>query len=154
MFCLPPHSTHLLQPLDVGLFSPLQTHYHKAVEDYFLTTNAGINRSLFFPLYNKARTLTYTTHNITEAFKKCGIVPFNPRVVLGQLTAASHVQAQHHMEGFPLENTPYTKCQLRQQTNRALTFIKSTTEGEICNLILWFSHTAEYMSVQADIANV
>ena len=23
VFCLPPHSTHLLQPLDVGLFSPL-----------------------------------------------------------------------------------------------------------------------------------
>ena len=31
VFCLPPHSTHLLQPLDVGLFSQLQSHYRKAV---------------------------------------------------------------------------------------------------------------------------
>ena len=28
-YCLPPHSTHLLQPLDVGLFSPLQKAYGK-----------------------------------------------------------------------------------------------------------------------------
>jgi hypothetical protein len=27
LFCLPPHSTHMLQPLDVGLFGPLQ-HYN------------------------------------------------------------------------------------------------------------------------------
>ena len=29
VYCLPPHSTHLLQPLDVGLFSPLQKYYGK-----------------------------------------------------------------------------------------------------------------------------
>ena len=37
VFCLPPYSTHLLWPLDVGLFSQLQTH-RKAVEDYFLSS--------------------------------------------------------------------------------------------------------------------
>ena len=32
-YCLPPHSTHLLQPLDVGLFSPLQKYYGKQVDN-------------------------------------------------------------------------------------------------------------------------
>jgi hypothetical protein len=32
-------------------------------------------------------------------------------------------------------------------------FAKTATTGQICNLILRFSHTAEYMSVQPDIAN-
>jgi hypothetical protein len=32
-------------------------------------------------------------------------------------------------------------------------FAKTATTGQISNLILRFSHTAEYMSVQADIAN-
>jgi len=32
-------------------------------------------------------------------------------------------------------------------------FAKTATTGQICNLILRYSHTAEYMSVQADIAN-
>ena len=27
LYCLPPHTTHLLQPLDVGLFGPLQHAY-------------------------------------------------------------------------------------------------------------------------------
>ena len=29
--CLPPHSTHLLQPLDVGVFSPLNSEYSKVL---------------------------------------------------------------------------------------------------------------------------
>ena len=32
-------------------------------------------------------------------------------------------------KGFPLENTPYTKCELRQQTNQALTFLKTANPG-------------------------
>ena len=32
---LPPHSTHPLQPLDVGLFSPLQQYYRKAARKLF-----------------------------------------------------------------------------------------------------------------------
>jgi len=33
-------------------------------------------------------------------------------------------------------------------------FAKTATPGQICNLILRFSYTAEHMSVQADIANI
>jgi hypothetical protein len=158
VFCLPPHSTHLLQPLDVGLFAPLQLAYRKAIEDYFLTTTIGINRDIFFPLYKEACQQAYTFRNITAAFKKCGIVPFNPRSVLSELqnaTALSRATSnfKNREDSFPLERTPYTKCELRQQTSQALMFAKTATTGEICNLILRFSHTAEYMSVQADIAN-
>ena len=32
LFGIPPHTTHLLQPLDVGLFSPLQHYYSKEVD--------------------------------------------------------------------------------------------------------------------------
>jgi len=60
VFCLPPHSTHLLQPLDVGLFAPLQLAYQKAIEDYYLTTTIGINRDIFFPPYKEALQQAYT----------------------------------------------------------------------------------------------
>lgn len=33
-FCLPAHSTHLLQPLDVGLFSPLQRRYSNGLDTW------------------------------------------------------------------------------------------------------------------------
>jgi hypothetical protein len=110
----------------------------------------GINRDLFFPLYKKARTLTYTKQNIAEAFRKCGIVPLNPRTVLGDLPKPA---SKPTFTTFPLEKTPYTKCELRQQTNQALVFVKEASHGEICNLILRFSHTAEYMATTAEIAN-
>ena len=100
--------------------------------------------------------MTYTVANIASAFKKCGIVPFNPHPALSQLslpTATSRAVAWNYTEGFPLENTPYTKWELRQQTNRALTFLKTANSGEVCQLILRFFHTAKYMAVQADIAN-
>ena len=32
VLCLPPHSTHLLQPLDVGLFGPLQHAYPEEID--------------------------------------------------------------------------------------------------------------------------
>jgi len=158
VFCLPPHSTHLLQPLDVGLFAPLQLAYWKAIEDYFLTTTIWINRDIFFPLYKEACQQAYIFRNITAAFKQCGIVPFNPRSVLSELpnsTALSRAtsNSKNHEDSSPLGYTPYTKCELRQQTSRAPMVANTATTGQICNLILRFSHTAEYMSVQADIAN-
>jgi hypothetical protein len=30
----PPHSTHTLQPLDIGMFKPLSTAYSAALADY------------------------------------------------------------------------------------------------------------------------
>jgi len=33
-FCLPAHSTHLLQPLDVGLFGPLQRYYSNGLDTW------------------------------------------------------------------------------------------------------------------------
>ena len=52
------------------------------------------------------------------------------------------------MKGPPFGNALYIKRELKQQTNRALTFIKAATEGAIHDPILQFSHTAEYMAAQ------
>jgi len=39
--CLPAHSTHLLQPLDVGLFSPLQRFYSNGLDEWIRRGNHG-----------------------------------------------------------------------------------------------------------------
>ena len=38
IMCLPAHSTHLLQPLDVGVFGPLQHYYGKAAANHMRDT--------------------------------------------------------------------------------------------------------------------
>jgi hypothetical protein len=155
LFCLPAHSTHLLQPLDVGLFAPLQLAYSKVVEDYFLATGVGISHRQFLPLYKKARERAYTKANIESAFRKAGIVPLNPRAVLSTTaTQRANDRPQSIPNSWPLDRTPYTKCQLRQQTNAALMFIKTATEGEVCNLIIKYSHIANYNMTKTEIAEV
>lgn len=34
IYCLPPHSTHLMQPLDVTCFGPLARAYRTALQDF------------------------------------------------------------------------------------------------------------------------
>ena len=44
----PGHTTHLLQPLDVGLFAPLQKAYGTAVHTHTRETRTGITKKLSF----------------------------------------------------------------------------------------------------------
>jgi len=91
LYCLPPHSTHILQPLDVGLFSPLQHYYSKAVDDHVQQGVHGIHKGNFLPIYLQARQATYLPTTITKAFHTCGLFPFNPRVVLNKLQSAKEM---------------------------------------------------------------
>ena len=56
LFILPPHTTHRLQPLDVGLFSPLSQAYSKRLDAY---THGGLGwvtmtKRMFWPLFRDA----------------------------------------------------------------------------------------------------
>ena len=103
--CLRPHLTDLLQPLDVGLFGPLQQHYCKAVEEFFSPISWAN---------------AYTIENIKAVFKVTGIFPLNPRVVrCSQPALETYCESRRKSLAITtciLENTPYTKRGLRQQT--------------------------------------
>ena len=74
--------------------------------------------------------------------------------VLGQLskpTAKSRSESRANTTCI-LENTPYTKHNLRQQTQFALRSIKTAFEGEVCNWILSFAHTVEHSFIETDLA--
>jgi DDE superfamily endonuclease len=49
LLILPPHSTHRLQPLDVGLFSPLAKAYTKGLNDLMFHSLGlvNMNKQLF-----------------------------------------------------------------------------------------------------------
>ena len=83
---LPAHSSHLTQPLDVGLFSPLQNHYGKLVMDW--SKGGGydaLHKSDFWPLLQKAREQTYTPKNIAGAWSGAGLIPYNKQKILRRL---------------------------------------------------------------------
>ena len=49
--CLPAHSSHLLQPLDVGCFNPLKRAYGKALEDFIKSHVNHITKTEFVITY-------------------------------------------------------------------------------------------------------
>ena len=83
IFCLPPHTTHLTQPLDKGCFSPLKSIWKEECHRY-MTANPGkvVTRFEFCQLFSHAWFRGMTMENIISGFRCTGIYPFNPDALL------------------------------------------------------------------------
>lgn len=79
LLCLPPHCTHRLQPLDIGIFGPLDVYYNREIE-IWLKANVGRTVGLYqiSNIFCKAYVKTITMKNILSAFEACGINPYKP----------------------------------------------------------------------------
>ncbi|KAI9882077.1 MAG: hypothetical protein M1823_006179, partial [Watsoniomyces obsoletus] len=69
MVYLPPPSTHLLQPLDVGVFAPLKKEYERLMSESFKWALKNTRKSQFVENYEKARKVLTSTL-ISGAWKK------------------------------------------------------------------------------------
>lgn len=83
--CMPPHSSHLLQPLDVSCFGPLKTYYHLLITDLSRGGAIEIDKSDFLLAYPEARRLTFTKETIMNSFKFAGILPLDANRVISKL---------------------------------------------------------------------
>ena len=82
IFCLPPHTTHELQPLDCTLFGPLKTAWADVCHSFFKQYPGQVVSKLnFCQLFHSAWLKAVTPQNISVGFKKAGIWPFNPEAV-------------------------------------------------------------------------
>ena len=82
LYCLPPHTTHALQPLDVAVFKPLKDYYSKAVRALsFSKKNFVVSRREFSKVIKGPLDRAFSIPNIKSGFAKCGIFPFNPDAV-------------------------------------------------------------------------
>ena len=67
--CIPAHSSHLLQPLDVGgCFSLLKSAYRRLVVDGARVGINHVDKSEFLSIYTHARTETLSASNIRNGF--------------------------------------------------------------------------------------
>ena len=83
--CMPPHSSHLLQPLDVGCFSPLKKAYGRQVEGLMRNHINHITKLEFLPCFKGAFFASIAKSNIQGGFRGAGLVPSNPEAVLSKL---------------------------------------------------------------------
>jgi hypothetical protein len=82
---MPPHSSHLLQPLDVGCFGPLKTAYGRQVEGLMRLGVNHITKEEFLTAYLAVHATSFTTSNIRGGFAATGLVRSDPERVLSTL---------------------------------------------------------------------
>lgn len=83
LICLFPNATHILQPLDVAFFRPLKARWNKRLIEW-RTHHAGesIAKHEFTPLLKKAvDDMENLKNTLTNGFRKCGLVPWDPNAV-------------------------------------------------------------------------
>ena len=83
--CMPPHSSHILQPLDVGCFSPLKRAYGGQIEKRVRAGTTHISKEDFFPAFFAAFQQTMTVQNVQGGFRGAGLIPHDPESVIARL---------------------------------------------------------------------
>ena len=85
--CLPPHTTHLLQPLDNGAFASLKEHWRSECH-HFCTQNPGkvLNCRSFMQVFQKAWVQGMTIYRVMMCFRAVGVYPVDKTVVLSQIS--------------------------------------------------------------------
>jgi hypothetical protein len=81
-FQLLPHSTHILQPLDVGIFQTYKKNFKEAIQREVFHGLTQMTKTDFFSIFQGFSDRTFKPKLIQSAFRKTGLVPFNPSIVL------------------------------------------------------------------------
>ena len=75
LVCLPPHSSHVLQPLDVGVFGPLKQSWRGILNAYYMESRyKNLSKEAFPKLLLKLHK-SIKPHNLIKSFMACGIYP-------------------------------------------------------------------------------
>jgi hypothetical protein len=84
--CMPPHTSHLLQPLDVSCYSPLKSAYGHEIGQLARLRVFHVDKDEFLYVYPRVRAQILSEQSIQSGFRATGLIPFNPDRVLSNLT--------------------------------------------------------------------
>ena len=83
--CLPPHTTNLLQPLDVSVFSPLKRAYSDILQEKYAKGERAVWKGNFYKLLNHAQQVAFTPENIYSGFRATGLCPVDFSIIRQKL---------------------------------------------------------------------
>ena len=110
-FLLPSHSTHLLQPLDVGVFSAMKQHHQNELYASIRFGDASFDRVDFFDAWKKIHTATMKPKTIYSGWVKTGLFSRDPAVVFASM---ARFDSESKMVGSnPSPSTPPSTPPLR-----------------------------------------
>ena len=91
-FQLPPHSTHLLQPLDVGIFQTYKKNFKNSIQNEVFHGLTEMSKTDFFAIFQGFSDRTFAPNRIQSAFRKTGLIPYNPSIVLDKMKDFGGIQ--------------------------------------------------------------
>lgn len=82
ILCLPPHTTHVSQPLDISFFRPLKVYWSEGCHKY-MQNNPGrtVTKYQFSALFSVAWYKAIKAENLVSGFRKAGIYPYNANAI-------------------------------------------------------------------------
>jgi hypothetical protein len=117
VLCMPAHSSHLLQPLDVGCFSPLKRAYSDEISSLARYGTKQIKKEAFLPAFKAAFEKAITKENICAGFRGAGLVPYNPEAVISKLDVVLRTPTPPEPEDTPWESkTPSNLIEIEAQS--------------------------------------
>src|SRR5450432_141349 len=131
--CMPPHSSHLLQPLDVGCFAVLKRLYRQQVQNLIRNGVSHIDKPDFLEAYHNARKETMSQSNIMVSFAATRVLLYDPERVLSklntQLRTPTPLLASIIEQGLWAPKTPHNTAQLALQSKAIQDYIKRRTKS-------------------------
>ena len=88
---MPPHTTHLIQPLDVVVFQPLKHYHAEAIDKATRTGCSDFNKLEFLSAITSIREQAFKESTIISSFRRTSLIPYNPDIVLSRLPESVYV---------------------------------------------------------------
>ncbi|KAJ5568130.1 hypothetical protein N7450_001957 [Penicillium hetheringtonii] len=131
--CMPAHSSHLLQPLDIGCFAVLKRAYGGLVGQKIRLGINHIDKLDFLTAYPQARTDAFQSETIRNSFRAAGLVPFNPEPVLSklniQLRTPTPPPSRSSQASIFCPHTPVNVDELYKQAASIKAFLKRRSKS-------------------------
>jgi len=82
IICLPPHTSHILQPLDLGVFKHVKTEWRKIVQNFYVKNGlTNIEKENFPSLLNTLTKISFYRRHAVGGFEITGIFPLNRHAI-------------------------------------------------------------------------
>ena len=128
--CMPPHSSHLLQPLDIGCFAVLKRAYGRLIESKMRARINHIDKLDFLEAYPSARIEAFKSETIKNSFAAAGLMPYNPDRVISKLDIRLRTPTPPSSRGSEWEpKTPSNYVQLQKQASSIKALLKQRSKS-------------------------
>ena len=148
--CMPPHSSHLLQPLDVGCFAPLKQAYGRQVESLMRSQISHVTKQEFLSCFKLAFDASFTSSNVQGGFRGAGLVPFDPERVISALDVKLRTPSPLPINNQPwLSQTPSNTLELGSQSTLVKQKIQRHTNSSPTSIVEAFEKVSKGAAIIA-----